>query len=70
VDQPTFGLRLSGNTLTPKQEVLMQTGIHAVGWGLQRLSIAIGAAVLAAILAYVGLVVVIVVIQSVQAFGH
>jgi hypothetical protein len=48
----------------------MQTGLHAVGWGLQRLSIAIGAAVLAAVLAYVALVVVIVVVQSVEAFGQ
>lgn len=47
----------------------MQTGLHAFGWGLQRVSIGIGVAVLAAVLAYIGLVVVIVVIQSVAAFG-
>jgi hypothetical protein len=47
----------------------MQTGLHAVGWGLQRVSIGIGVAVLAAGLAYIGLVLVIVVIQSVAAFG-
>ena len=35
----------------------MQTGLHALGWGLQRLSIAVGAVILAAILAYVTLVV-------------
>ena len=47
----------------------MQTGLHAVRWGLQRASIGIGVAILAAALAYIGLVVVIVVIQSVAAFG-
>jgi hypothetical protein len=70
VDQPIFGFRLSSSTLTPKQEVTMQTGLHALGWGLQRLSIAVGAVILAAILAYVTLVVAIVVMQGIAAFSQ
>jgi hypothetical protein len=48
----------------------MQTGLHALGWGLQRLSIAVGAVILAAILAYVTLVVAIVVMQGIAAFSQ
>ena len=48
----------------------MHTGLHAAGVGLQRLSIATAAVVLAATLAYVGLVIVIVVLQAVSEFGH
>lgn len=48
----------------------MQTGLHAIGWGMQRLAIALGGLVLAATLAYVGLVFVIVAVQAAGALGH
>lgn len=48
----------------------MNGGLHAIGWGLQRLSIAAGVVVLAAILAYVTLVFAIVVIQGINAFSQ
>jgi hypothetical protein len=37
----------------------MQAGLHAIGWGLQRLAIAAGVTVFAALLAYSALVFVI-----------
>jgi hypothetical protein len=48
----------------------MQTGLHATGWGLQRLAIVLGATVFAAIFAYVLLVAVIVGIQAAAALGQ
>jgi hypothetical protein len=45
----------------------MHTGLHAIGWGLPRLAIALGAAVFAALIAYTTLVFVIVAIQAVNA---
>ena len=48
----------------------MQTGLHAIGWGLQRLSIAAGALLLAAALAYVALVFVLIAIQAVGAMSQ
>lgn len=48
----------------------MNTGLHAVGWGLQRLTIALLATAFGAILAYALLVFVIVVIQAVAGFGQ
>ena len=48
----------------------MHAGLHAITWGLPRLAIALGAAVLAALLAYALLIFVIVAIQSVAAFGQ
>jgi hypothetical protein len=48
----------------------MQTGLHAIGWGLQRLSILLVGIVLAAGLAYVGLVFVIVAIQAAAGLNH
>jgi hypothetical protein len=48
----------------------MQTGLHAIGWGLQRLTIGLVLTVFAALLAYAALIFVIVTIQAVQAFGQ
>jgi hypothetical protein len=48
----------------------MQTGLHAIGWGLQRLGIVLGLIVLAAGLSYVTLVFVIVAIQAVAGLNH
>ncbi len=48
----------------------MQTGLQTVGWGLSRLAIVVGMAVLAVILAYVGLVFVIVAVQAAAALGQ
>jgi hypothetical protein len=48
----------------------MHTGLHALGWGLPRLAIALGAAVFAVIIAYSFLVFVIVALQAVAAFGQ
>ena len=48
----------------------MQTGLNAIGWGLSRLAIVIGLAALGAVLAYVGLIFVIVVIQAGNSFGQ
>jgi hypothetical protein len=48
----------------------MQTGMHAISWSLQRLSILLGAIVLAAGLAYVMWIFVIVAIQAAAALNH
>lgn len=48
----------------------MHAGLHAVGWGLQRLMIALGAVALAAILAYISWVFVIVAGQAVSALAQ
>jgi hypothetical protein len=48
----------------------MQTGLHAIGWGLPRLAIALGLTAFAALLAYAILVLVIVVIQTAATFGQ
>jgi len=48
----------------------MQTGLHAIGWGLQRLAVVLGALVLAAGLSYVTWVFVIVAIQAGSALNH
>lgn len=48
----------------------MQPGLHAIGWGLQRLAILLGVTAIAAVLAYSALVFVIVAIQAVTAFGQ
>lgn len=48
----------------------MQAGRHAIGWGLSTLAIALGATVLAAILAYAMLVFVIVAVQAAGALGQ
>ena len=47
----------------------MRVGLQALGWGLQRLAIALGIAVLAAVLAYIAWVFVIVAVQAVSALG-
>lgn len=54
----------------PKSEVAVQTGLHALGSGLQRMTIALVLTVFLALLAYAGLVFVIVTVQAVQAFGQ
>ena len=48
----------------------MHTGLHAIGWGLPRLAIALGLAVLAILLAYSTLVFILVVIQAAATFGQ
>jgi hypothetical protein len=48
----------------------MHAGIHVIGWGLQRLMLAVGIALVAALLAYVSWVFVIVSVQAVSALGH
>ncbi len=48
----------------------MKTGLHAISWGLQRLSILLGGLALAAVLGYVGLVFVIVAIQAAAGLNH
>jgi hypothetical protein len=49
---------------------MMQTGLHAVSWSLQRLAIVLGALVLAACLSYMIWVFVIVAIQAAAALNH
>ena len=44
--------------------------MHAIRWGLPRLAIAVGGAVLAVILAYCVLVFAIVVVQAIASFGQ
>jgi hypothetical protein len=48
----------------------MQTGLHALGWGLPRLAIALALAAFATLIAYSTLVFVIVAIQAVGALAH
>jgi hypothetical protein len=48
----------------------MQTGLHAIGWGMQRLAIALGGLAFAAIVAYVTWVFVIVAVQAVAGLNH
>ena len=48
----------------------MNTGLHAVGWGLQRLTVVLVATAFAAVLAYATWVFVIVAIQAVASFGQ
>jgi hypothetical protein len=48
----------------------MNTGLHAIGWGLPRLAIALVVTVFAALIAYSILVFVIVAVQAVAAFGQ
>jgi hypothetical protein len=46
----------------------MQPGLRAIGWGVQRLAIALAATVFAAVLAYSVVVFVMVAVQAVTAF--
>jgi hypothetical protein len=48
----------------------MHTGLHAIGWGLSRFTLALGAAAVIAVLAYTTLVFVIIAVQAVSAFGQ
>jgi hypothetical protein len=56
--------------LTRKQEVIMNTGLHAVGSGLQRVALGLGAAAFAVLLAYAMWIFVIVALQGVASFGQ
>jgi hypothetical protein len=48
----------------------MRTGLHAVGWGLQRLALALGIAALGIMLAYSALVLVLVAGQAISSWGQ
>jgi hypothetical protein len=48
----------------------MQTGLHAMGWGLQRLAVAAVALAFLAVFAYAILVFVLVAIQAAASFGQ
>ena len=48
----------------------MQTGLHALGWGLQRLGLLLGLIVFVPLLLYAVVVAVIVVGQAAAAFGQ
>jgi hypothetical protein len=48
----------------------MQTGIHAIGWGLQRFVIAVALAAFGVLLAYAVLTTIIVAGQAAAAFGQ
>jgi hypothetical protein len=48
----------------------MQTGLHAIGSGLQSAAIALGAAVMLALFAYALLVFILVVILAAASFGQ
>jgi hypothetical protein len=56
--------------MTRNQEVTMNTGLHAVGWGLQRIVLGLGAAAFAVLLAYAMWIFVIVALQGVASFGQ
>jgi hypothetical protein len=49
---------------------MMNTGLHAIGWGLSRLALVVALLALGAVLAYVGLVFIIVIIQAGNSFGQ
>jgi hypothetical protein len=63
-------LQMSNNLPFAEKEIGMHTGLHAIRWGLPRLAIAIGIAAFATLIAYAGLVFVIVVVQAVSTFGQ
>jgi hypothetical protein len=48
----------------------MNTGLHAVGWGLQRLTLVLAAAAFAVLLAYAAWIFVIVALLGVASFGQ
>jgi hypothetical protein len=48
----------------------MQTGLHAVSWGLQRLAIGLGALVLTVFFGYALLIAFIVTGQAIASFGQ
>jgi hypothetical protein len=57
------------SALAPK-EFMMQSGLHAIGWGLSRFVMALGVTALAILLAYATLVFVIVAVQAAGAWGQ
>lgn len=61
---------MGGNLTSSRTSGRMHTGLHAVGWGLQRLAIALGIVVLAAILAYISWVFIIVAGQALSALAQ
>jgi hypothetical protein len=48
----------------------MRAGLHAIGWGLPRLALALGVTVFAVLLAYCVLVFVIVAVQAFASLGQ
>jgi hypothetical protein len=48
----------------------MMKGLHALGWGLQRLGIVLGMTVFAALLTFATFVAVLIVIQAAASFGQ
>jgi hypothetical protein len=56
--------------MTPNQEVIVNTGLHAVGWGLQRMAFGLAAAAFAVLLAYATWIFVIVALQGIASFGQ
>ncbi len=48
----------------------MQTGLHAIGWGLPRLAIAVAVTVFAIFFAYTTWVFVIVAVQALNGLSH
>lgn len=61
---------LASHDLTPKRRSWMQTGVHALCWGLQRLGVALAVLVFVPLFALVILVVALVVGQAVAEFGQ
>jgi hypothetical protein len=56
--------------LAPGSEITMNTGIHAIRWGVPRLAIGLGLTVMAILLTYSFLVFIIVVVQAAGVFGQ
>jgi hypothetical protein len=57
-------------TSGPRRDCEQEITMHAIRWGLPRLAIVVGGALLAVILAYCVLVFAIVVVQAVASFGQ
>jgi hypothetical protein len=49
---------------------MMNTGLHALGWGLQRLGLAVAIILFVPLFAYAIVVAVVVVSQAAKAFGQ
>jgi len=56
--------------LTPNRRFIMRTGLHALGWGLPRLGLAVAVLVFVPVLLYALVVFVMVAGQAVAAFGQ
>jgi hypothetical protein len=57
-------------TSGPRRDLEQEITMHAIRWGLPRLAIVVGGAVLAVVIAYCVLVFAIVVVQAVGSFGQ